>query len=188
MSEKKNPLDKLSKDDKLRLSRGTYMIAGLGNFLRWTASFNQFEISQHPNHRSVKVLSMLQSGRFALAFTDHEAILGVQQNESPWMKDIPFDHAIVDDRLYLTMPEIEVMNIKFPSMTIGITIESSNKLIKLASMKFLRFMSIEVRNGVVVDVINELREPISIAAMLVSEGLTLKDRENSENITYNDFL
>ncbi|MEA9392139.1 hypothetical protein SJI19_16570 [Acerihabitans sp. TG2] len=188
MGEKKNPVDQLSKQDKARLSKASYLISGMSLFMRWASSFSQYEMKDHPKHNQVKLFSPVQSGRFCLAFSEGQACLGVQPNEAVWLKTIPFDYGIADDRLYLTIPGVEAVDIKFPSITLGILIESSSSLENLKNADMLSFAEVKVRNGYISEVIGDLREPVPLLTIGLKDGLNHRQSIANAQVTYNDFL
>ncbi|QTP13411.1 hypothetical protein [Serratia symbiotica] len=188
MAEQKNPVDKLSAQDKARLTKASYLISGMSLFIRWASTFTRYEIKNHPKHSNVKLLSAVQSGRFCLAFTDDAVCLGVQQTEAVWLKDIPLDFAIADDRLYLTVPAVEAIDIKFPTITIGIDIESDHLVQKLKSFDTLSFVEVRVKGGVVSEVIGPLRSDIPLLNDGLKSGLMHHSNVAATVVTMNDFL
>jgi|GEM_PF-3847043 hypothetical protein len=188
MADKKNPLDKLSAQDKARLTKASYLISGMSLFMRWASTFPRYEIKNHPKHSNVKLFSTVQSGRFCLAFQDDAVYLGVQQTEAVWLKNIPLDFAIADDRLYLTVPGVEAIDIKFPTITIGIEVESEHQLQKIKNYDSLSFVEVRVKGGVVSEVVGLLRDEIPLLNDGLKSGLNHHSNVAATVVSMNDFL
>lgn len=188
MAEQKNPLDKLSKEDKLRLTKTSFLITSMAQFMRWSATFDQYEIMDHPNFQQVKLMSYLQSGRFSIAFKEDQAILGVQENEAVWLKNLPLDYCIADDRIYLKISASEAMNIKFPGMTLAINVESKVTLEQLRKCESLAFALVTVVGGEVSEIVEQLREPINLLSMPLKKGLMHHQDQLDSEVKYTDFL
>jgi hypothetical protein len=188
MAEQKNPLDKLSKEDKLRLTKTSFLITSMTQFMRWSATFDQYEIKDHPNFQQVKLLSYLQSGRFSIAFKDEQAILGVQENEAVWLKNLPLDYCIADDRIYLKVSASEAMNIKFSGLTLAINVESKVTLKQLRKCDSLAFALVKVAGGEVTEIVEQLRDPINLLSMPLKEGLMHFQNQLDSEVKYTDFL
>lgn len=188
MAKSENPLDKISKADKLRLSKATYNLASRGRFLQWSAAFPKYEITSHPTVRNVKLLSFAQSGRFAIGVEGGEAYIGVQRMELAWLKDMPLDQVTVDDMVYLTLSAIECINQKFQSFHLGIRCTSFGVLNEIKKLDYIRFVEIEVKNGAVCKVGDEFREPVVLCSSTIAASISSIEREKQDNVGIISFL
>ncbi len=139
----------ISPEDQKRIAKGARQLAAYAAFLRWSANFSRDEITTHPRHQQVKVLSAVQSGRFAFAMEGSTILLGTQRFESAWMADMPFDSAYVSDRLYLCVSGVSLMEVNFQPLALGIQISSAEKRLQLQQGRFVQPVQIEVENGAV---------------------------------------
>ncbi|WP_323025716.1 hypothetical protein [Castellaniella sp.] len=139
----------ISLEDQRRIAKGARQLAAYASFLRWSANFSRDEITTHPRHQQVKVLSGVQSGRFAFAVEGGLLLLGTQGFEAAWMADMPFDSAYVSDRLYLCVTGVSLMEVNFQPLALGIQISSPEKRLQLRQCRFVQPVQIEVENGAV---------------------------------------
>jgi len=138
---------KISVDDQKRISKGARQLAAYASFLRWSANFSRDEISTHRSHRQVKMLSAVQSGRFAFAVEGSTILLGVQDFESAWIADMPFDCDYLSDRLYLCVTGVSLMEVHFPPIALGIQVSDPQKRAQISQGRFVQPVGIAVANG-----------------------------------------
>lgn len=188
MAEKKNPLDDISAKDKARLSKAAVQVAAYGNFIRWANTFGQHEVTRHPNKSSIMLFSTLQSGRFTYCIHNDELILGVQANEAVWLSLLPIELVTIDDRIYFTTVGVECMDIKIKSLTIGLLVDSKEKLRQMSSVDFLRCFAVKVVNGKVVEVGEEIKSPLCVSSGNIIKTISQFDDSRVSENNYIDFL
>lgn len=172
MAQEKNPLDKISKKDKVRLSKLAYLLSSRGRWLQWCSAFNKYEITAHPSVRGVKILSFAQSARFALSLHSGEVFIGVQRQEMAWLKDMPLERVTIDDMLYLTSSACEGINLKFGLVTIGIRLVHPGLVSEIRKYDYVRFVEVRVEGGKVIWVGEEFREPVMLCTSKIADSLT----------------
>ena len=143
---------KIRPEDQRRISKGARQFASYAAFLRWCANFPRNEVSKHPSHLQVMMLSPVQSGRFAFAVEGSTIMLGTQAFEAAWMEHMPFDCAYISDRLYLCVTGVSLMEVNFPPLALGIDVPDPVKRSQLAQGRFVQPVGIEVGNGSVTSV------------------------------------
>ncbi|MBJ8931583.1 hypothetical protein [Citrobacter freundii] len=188
MAKQENPLDKISKADKMRLTKAAYLLASRGRFLQWCSSFPAYEITSHPSVNHVKLLSYAQSGRFAIGIDNGEAFLGVQRLELAWLKDMPLDKITIDDMLYLSLSSTECINLKFRAFHLGIRCTKNNLLSQLKKLDYIRFVEIKVKEGAVESVGNEFREPVMLCAATIAQSIAADEKERRSDSGIISFL
>lgn len=188
MAKQDNPLDKISKADKIRLTKSTYLLASRGRFLQWASSFPAYEITSHPTVNSVKILSYKQSGRFAIGIDNGEAFIGVQRLEQAWLKDMPLDSITVDDMIYLSLSSTECINLKFQSFHIGIRCNQSQILQQIKKLDYVRFVEITVKEGRVHTVGKEFRDPVMLCASTIAQSIESSERERKSSAGLISFM
>lgn len=154
MGKQKNGDDgpKISPEERARIAKSARQVAAYTNFLRWTANFRRDEVTKHPMHDRVMLLSPMQSGRFSFAIEGDTILLGVQPFEAAWMAGMPFDCAYVSDRLYLSVEGVACMDAKLPPLSLGIFVDDSSKLAAMAAARFMQPTRVHVRDGQVAEV------------------------------------
>lgn len=140
---------KISAEEMRRVEKGAKQLASYASFLRWSANFPRDEITTHPSHRQVMLLSPVQSGRFSFALEGSTLLLGTQPFELAWMENMPFDCAYVSDRLYLCVSGVSCMEVNFPPLALGIHISGPEKRSELARARFVQPIGVEVDDGAV---------------------------------------
>lgn len=141
----------ISPEDKARIAKAARQVAAYANFLRWAANFQRDEITTHPRHDRVKLLSPMQSGRFPFLVSDGTLYLGVQDFEAAWVSAMPFDKAFVSDRLYLSVESVSCMDAKLPALGLGIFVDDRAKRQQMAAAKWLQPIRVKVSGGRVVE-------------------------------------
>ncbi|OAD16515.1 hypothetical protein A3839_28220 [Achromobacter insolitus] len=134
------------------MAKGARQLAAYAAFLRWSANFSRNEISTHPNHLQIMMLSPVQSGRFAFAVEGTTILLGTQSFESAWMAHMPFDCAYLSDRLYLCVTGVSFMEVNFPPIALGIHVSDGQKRQLLTQGRFVQPVAVDVANGAVTSV------------------------------------
>ncbi|ANN80901.1 hypothetical protein BAU07_26255 (plasmid) [Bordetella flabilis] len=124
-------------------------MAAYAAFLRWSANFSRNEITTHPSHRQIMMLSPVQSGRFAFTLEGSTILLGTQPFEAAWMAHMPFDCAYLSDRLYLCVTGVSLMEVHFPPIALGIHVAGAEKRGQLSQGRFVQPVGVEVQNGAV---------------------------------------
>lgn len=188
MAEKKNPLDDISAKDKSRLSKAAVQVTAFGNFIRWANTFQQHELKPHPNKSSIMLFSTLQSGRFTYCIQDDELILGVQENEAVWLSLLPIELVTIDDRIYFTTVGVECMDIKIKPLTIGLLVDSKQKLNQMRDVSFLRCFAVKVAHGKVVEVGEEIKKPLYVSTGNIIKVISQFDDSRASENNYIDFL
>jgi len=143
---------KISAKDQARVRRASVQLPAYANFLRWSGNFAKGEISRHPRHDQVYLLSVMQSGLFSWV-KDHDTLLiGAQPHEATWMLNMPFDAAYVSDRLYLSVGSVEAGTAKLPLVALGLFCDDRLWLQEMRSCQRIQIVPVEVVDGQVVDV------------------------------------
>lgn len=142
----------LSQAERERFANGAKQVVGYTNFLRWCANFRRNEVTAHPNHDQVLLLSPMQSSRFSFAIEGNTLLLGVQWHEACWMAAMPFEYATVSDRLYLSVSGREMVSQKLPPLTIGFFVNDPQKRAMMAQCQFLQTTRVTVQDGRVVEI------------------------------------
>ena len=143
---------KISLEERTRIARSARQLVSYVNFLRWAANFRRDEITRHPNHDRVMLLSPMQSGRFSFAIEGDTLILGVQAFEAAWAAYMPFECAYVSDRLYLCVQGVGCMDAKMPPLTLGIFVDDSKKRALMSTALIVQPVRVTVRDGAVDEV------------------------------------
>jgi hypothetical protein len=142
----------VSPQDRARIERASRQFTAYVTFIRWAANFRADEIRAHPEHKSVKLLSPLQSGRFAFAIEQDTILLGVQAFEAAWMCTMPFDAAYVSDRLYLCVEGASILDSKLMALSLGFFINDETKRARMRKAQFVQIVPMSVLDGRVIDV------------------------------------
>lgn len=142
----------ISEEDKKRLQKATTLLAAYTNFMRWAANFRRDEITKHPRHASVVMLSTMQSSRFAFAVEGSSLLLAAQPFEMAWLSAMPFDSAYVSDRLYLSTEGAQAMDVNLPPITIGIWCDQRAKREAMAQASYVVPVDMTVYEGQITEV------------------------------------
>jgi hypothetical protein len=137
----------LSPEARARYAKSARQLAAYVTFIRWTVNFKRDEITRHPRHDRVLLLSPMQSSRFSFATEDETLLLGVQPFEAAWLTAMPFDCLYVADRLYLTVEGVACMNAVMPTLSLGIFVDDTAKLSAMAACKFVQPTHVTVDDG-----------------------------------------
>lgn len=146
-----------------RIAKSARQLAGYANFLRWSANFPKEELSRHPRHERVMLLSPMQSGRFSFCIEQDTIYLGVQPFEAVWLACMPIDRVYVSDRLYLSIDGVACIDNKLPALGLGVFVDDQEKRARMAKAKWLQPMLVKVGDGQVVAVERELGAPIAVS-------------------------
>jgi len=138
---------KISPEEAARIKRAAYQLASYANFLRWSANFQKDEVTRHPRHDRVMMLSPMQSARFAFAIEGDTLLLGVQPFEAIWVATMPFDRAYVSDRLYLSGDGVACMDNKLPPLGLGFFIDDQAKRKAMSEAKWLQPVRMRMQGG-----------------------------------------
>lgn len=137
----------ISEQDKKRLQKATTLLAAYVNFMRWASNFRRDEITRHPRHGAVMMLSPMQSSRFAFAVEGSTTLLGAQPFEMAWLSVMPFESAYVSDRLYLSTTGTQCMEVALPPITIGIFCDQKSKRDQMAESSYIVPVEMSVSEG-----------------------------------------
>lgn len=173
----------ISSADRDRIRKGTRLLAAYVNFLRWAGNFRRDEVTRHPRHGQVMMLSPLQSGRFAFAIEDQRLLLGAQAFEMAWLATMPFETAHVSDRLYLSTPGVQCLDVALPALTVGIFCDQREKREQMAACSHVDPVEIRVAAGRVADVGRPAGQgipimPGDVVAGLQAQAIQRQDRGN----------
>jgi hypothetical protein len=175
----------VSPEDRTRIAKAAKQVAAYINFLRWTANFQKDELTRHPRHERVMLLSPMQSGRFSFAVEGETIYLGVQPFEAIWMATLPLDQAYVSDRLYLTVEGVACIDSKLPALGLGVFVDDQAKRKQMAAAKWLQLVRVQVGDGRVIAVDSEFgsRIPVTgadiIGALAAAGQAKLKQQDIS---------
>lgn len=178
-----NKAPDISTPDRDRIRKGTRLLAGYVNFLRWAGNFRRDEVTRHPRHGQVMMLSPLQSGRFAFAIEERRLLLGAQAFEMAWLATMPFETAHVSDRLYLSTPGVQCLDVDLPALTVGIFCDQRDKREQMAACSHVDPVEIRVAAGQVTDVGSPVGQgipirPGDVVADLQQQSRLQQDRSN----------
>lgn len=175
----------ISAEEMQRVEKGAKQLASYASFLRWSANFPRDEITTHPEHRQIMMLSPVQSGRFSFAMENDTILLGTQPFELAWMAHMPFDCAYVSDRLYLCVSGVSAMEVSFPPLALGIHISGPQKRTELTGARFVQPIEVQVHQGAVAAVgrLHGLGFPVKPGN--VTDGLlqAAKDRMRAQDMS-----
>ncbi len=149
--------------ERARVARAARQLAAYANFLRWSANFPKEELTRHPRHDRVMLLSPMQSGRFAFVVEGDVIYLGVQAFEAVWLGSMPIDKVYVSDRLYLSVAGVACIDSKLPPLGLGIFVDEHEKRAKMAAAKFLQLVGMQVSEGRVTALGALIGAPIAVA-------------------------
>lgn len=150
-SQQQNNFSDISEDDRHRIRKATSLLAAYVNFMRWAGNFRRDEVTRHPRHSQVMMLSPMQSGRFAFAIEDRRLLLGAQPFEMAWLALMPFETAYVSDRLYLSTQGVQCLDVALPALTVGIFCDQREKREQMAQCSHVVPVEIRVAAGSVAD-------------------------------------
>lgn len=168
-----------------RIAKAARQVAAYANFLRWSANFPKEELSRHPRHQRVMLLSPMQSGRFTFCIDGATILLGVQEFEAVWLGMMPIDHVYVSDRLYLSIDGVACIESKLPALGLGIFVDDQEKRARMAAAQWLQMVTVTVRDGRVVALGRTLGAPVPVAgsdivgALATAAGAKLKQQDIS---------
>lgn len=175
----------ISPEERARFARAAKQVAAYANFLRWSANFQKDELTRHPRHERVLMMSPMQSGRFSFAVEGDTIYLGVQPFEAIWMATLPLDKAFVSNRLYLSIEGVACMDSKLPALGLGIFVDDQAKRKTMAAAKWLQPVQVRVADGRVVGVDRHIgqRVPVDgtdiIGALATAAKAKLKQQDMS---------
>lgn len=161
----------ISPEEQARIAKAAKQVAAYANFLRWAANFRKDEITRHPKTDKVMMLSPMLSGRFSYCIEGDTIYLGAQPFEAAWLSAMPIAKAYVSDRLYLSVEGVGCMDSKLPPLGIGVFMDDQRKRAHIASAKWLQVIRVQVRDGVVCAVENQLGQRIEITRQDIVLGL-----------------
>lgn len=169
--------------DRDRIRKATHLLAAYVNFMRWAGNFRRDEVTRHPRHGQVMMLSPLQSGRFAFAIEDRRLLLGAQAFEMAWLATMPFETAHVGDRLYLSTAGAQCLDVELPALTLGIFCDLREKREQMAGCSHVVPVEIRVAAGRVTDVAPPAGQgiplmPGDVVAALQEQSRQQQDRRN----------
>lgn len=167
----------VSPEERARIAKSARQVAAYVNFLRWTANFRRDEITRHPQHDRVMLLSPMQSGRFSFALEGDTLMLGVQGFEANWMSHMPFVGAYLSDRLYLAVDSVACMDARLPDIAIGIFVDEPRKRALMSQAKYLQLLRVNASEGRVVDVGRAIGLGVPLKHKDVVEQLVISARE-----------
>lgn len=151
MQEQKDEGPQISEEEMKRVRKAAQQLASYTNFMKWSANFKKGEVSKHPRHNQVFMLSPMQSSRFCFAVDGGTVFIGAQDFEAAWLAHLPLDKAFISDRLYVSVTAVSCMDSKFPPLAIGFFIDDMAKRKLIGDAKNLQIIPVTVKNGKVVD-------------------------------------
>lgn len=182
--QEKNDGSEISEGEKKRIQKATSLLAGYINFMRWAGNFRRDEITRHPRHGSVVMLSPMQSSRFAFAVEGSTLLLGAQRFEMAWLSVVPFEAAYVSDRLYLSTTGVQCMDVKLPPLTIGFFSDRKTKREEMAQCGYVVPVEISVAQGLVVEVGQPqgMGIPVKEGDIVAALNEAAKETQNSRDL------
>ncbi len=172
-------------EQRARIAKAARQLAGYANFLRWSANFPKEEMTRHPRHERVMLLSPMQSGRFSFYVEDDTIYLGVQAFEAVWLGCMPIDKVYLSDRLYLSIDGVACIDNKLPPLGLGIFVDDQKKRARMAAASSLQLVAVQVSGGQVVGVGRKLGPPIAVAgadivgSLAAAAGARIKQQDIS---------
>jgi len=161
----------ISPEDKARIAKASRQLLGYANFLRWAANFPREELSRHPRHERVTLLSPMTSGRFAFAVEGDILYLGVQAFEAVWLSTLPVEKVYISDRLYLYVEGVPCMDSKLTTLGIGIFVDDAEKRQLMAKAKWCQPVRMSVEDGAVQSIGRPLGQRIPMETKDIERAL-----------------
>jgi hypothetical protein len=175
----------ISPEERVRIAKAAQQIPAYANFLRWTANFQKDEVTQHPKHERVILLSPMQSGRFSFSLEGDTLYLGVQGFEAVWLATMPFAKAYISDRLYLCVEGVACMDSRLPPLALGIFVDDLAKRRQMAPAKWLQSMRVRVSQGRVLALDGTIgpKVPLSAADIIPALAARAQNKLREEDIS-----
>lgn len=174
----------ISPEERARFAKAAKQVAAYANFLRWSANFQKDELSRHPRHERVMLMSPMQSGRFSFAIEGDTIYLGVQPFEAVWMSTLPLDKAFVSNRLYLSTEGVACMDSKLPALGLGIFVDDQAKRKAMSAAKWLQPVQVRIAEGRVVAIDRQIgtRIPVAAADIIGALAAVAKDKLKQQDM------
>ncbi|MCP2041172.1 hypothetical protein L1281_001766 [Neisseria sp. HSC-16F19] len=140
-------------------------VIGMAAFIRWVNSFPESNISM--GGHGDRLLSPFMAGFFSLSKSDKDNVLflGVQYEESKWMKMLPWYAACIDKErkvLGLLCDGVSLGHKRIDPINVLIPIESDWKLEQLVQLRTLCMVGVAVENSQVTQVFDQSQRPIKL--------------------------